>query len=361
MRYLTVIPSLMLMGITACSAETEAPPASAPTPQSDGVVLQYHHVDTESPRITSTSPAEFERHMAFLAEQEFEIWPLPKLIEQVRAGEPTPSKVAAITFDDAYDSIYETAYPILNEYGWPFTIFIATEPVEAGKPGFLSWEVIDEMAANGATIANHTHTHAHLLRKREDESKGAWLDRVEDELTTAQALIEENIPNAPRLFAYPYGEYDPDVLDVVERLDFVGFGQQSGAIGPNLRFSILPRFPFGGAYNNLETFKTKVMTLPMPIEPVTANPRVGDDLRPSIELTFTREDLPLHQLVCYTPGGGTAELDRDGLTFTVTTTQDVPVGRSRYNCTMPAHDGRFYWFSQLWIRKRPDGTWYPEP
>ncbi|MDZ7686213.1 MAG: polysaccharide deacetylase family protein [Gammaproteobacteria bacterium] len=211
------------------------------------------------------------------------------------------------------------------------------------------------MAANGATIANHTHTHAHLLRKREGESKNAWLDRVEEELTTAQTLIEEHVPNAPRMLAYPDGEYDPDVLGVVERLDLVAFGQQSGAIGPKLRFSMLPRFPFGGAYNNLESFKTKVMTLPMPIEPVTANPRVGDDLRPSIELTFTRDDLRLNQLVCYTPGGGTAELERNGRTFTVTTTKDVPVGRSRYNCTMPAVDGRFYWFSQLWIRKTPRG------
>ncbi|MDZ7686212.1 MAG: polysaccharide deacetylase family protein [Gammaproteobacteria bacterium] len=109
-------------------AETEAPPAPPPATQSAGVVLQYHHVDTESPRITSTSPSEFKSHMAYLAEQEFEIWPLPELIAQVRAGEPTPAKVAAITFDDAYDSIYETAYPILKQYGWPFTIFVATEP-----------------------------------------------------------------------------------------------------------------------------------------------------------------------------------------------------------------------------------------
>jgi len=361
MRYTALLPTLIIACVAACSADTEPPPEPVATERSAGVVLQYHHVDTATPRITSTRPDEFEQHMAHLAAQEFEIWPLPRLIARVRAGEPTPDRVAAITFDDAYDSIFDTAYPILQEYGWPFTIFVATEPVKQGKPGFLTWEALEEMAANGATIANHTHTHAHLLRKREEESHGAWLARVENELTTAQALITEHIPDAPRLFAYPYGEYDPDVLDVVERLDFVGFGQQSGAIGPDMRFAILPRFPFGGAYNNLETFKTKVMTLPMPIEPVTTNPRVGDDLRPSIELEFTRDDLRFHQLICYTPGGGTGQIERDGLTFTVTTTNDVPVGRSRFNCTMPAADGRFYWFSQLGIRKRPDGTWYPEP
>lgn len=357
----SVIALLFTALASACSAEVATTTDDAPA-RSAGVVLQYHHVDTETPRITSTSPDEFRSHMAYLKSQDFVIWPLPRLVETVRRGEPTPPRVAAITFDDAYDSIYSTAFPILQEYGWPFTIFVATEPVIQDKPGYLNWAELKAMEDAGATIANHTHTHLHLLRRQsDDESDAEWLKRIGDDITTAQALLKENLDDAPKLFAYPYGEYDPAVIDLIERLGFVGFGQQSGAIGPDLRFSILPRFPFGGVYNNLEPFKTKVMTLPMPIETVIVNPMIDDDLTPSITLTFTQQDLRLHQLVCYTPGGGTAELERDGLAVKVINDKPVPVGRSRYNCTMPATDGRFYWFSQLWIRKRDDGTWYPEP
>ena len=32
------------------------------------VILQYHHVSTETPRSTSVSPQELEQHMAYLAE-----------------------------------------------------------------------------------------------------------------------------------------------------------------------------------------------------------------------------------------------------------------------------------------------------
>ncbi len=53
-------------------------------------------------------------------------------------------------------------------------------------------------------------------------------------------------------------------------------------------------------------------------------------------------------------------------------TTAVPVGRSRYNCTLlldksssglyennPAK--RFFWFSQLWLRKQDNGDWPEEP
>ncbi len=353
-----LLPVLLLSLAAACHAE---PATDTSNTRSAGVVLQYHHVDDSTPRITSTTPDEFRAHMAYLAERQFEIWPLPKLIDTVRAGEPTPERVAAITFDDAYDSIYDTAFPILQDYGWPFTVFVATEPVVLGSRGYLSWEKLKEMAEAGVTIANHTHTHAHLLRRLENETESEWLARIENELTTAQQLLEENIGPTPKLFAYTYGEYDPSVVEVVEKLGFVGFGQQSGAIGPDLQFAVLPRFPFGGIYNAIGPFRTKVNTLPMPIEPIVLDPMIKDDLTPSLTLQFTQENLRLHQLVCYTPGGGTATLERNGLTVEVTNDRPVPVGRSRYNCTMPAYGNRFYWFSQLWIRKRDDGTWYPEP
>jgi hypothetical protein len=36
--------------------------------------------------------------------------------------------------------------------------------------------------------------------------------------------------------------------------------------------------------------------------------------------------------------------------LTVEGQADLPVGRSRYNCTAPDTEGRYFWFSQLWIR-----------
>ncbi|MEX0940950.1 MAG: hypothetical protein WD002_00225, partial [Pseudomonadales bacterium] len=72
--------------------------------------------------------------------------------------------------------------------------------------------------------------------------------------------------------------------------------------------------------------------------------------------------LRLGELVCYGPEGQ-IELNRvSSKRFIAQSTSPVPVGRSRYNCTMPVKaSNRFYWFSQPWIRRKPDGSWYPEP
>jgi hypothetical protein len=179
-------------------------------------------------------------------------------------------------------------------------------------------------------------------------------------------LIEQHLGDAPDLFAYPYGEYDHRVTTLVSSLGYAGFGQQSGAAGPGADFSVLPRFPFGGNYNDLETFKTKVNTLPLPMTTMPVDPMIGDELRPVLTLEFSKSLPRLHQLVCYGPGGPTELTKVSELVFTAKSVIDVPVGRSRYNCTMPSNAPggqaeRFYWYSQLWIRKRPDGSWYPEP
>ena len=349
--------AVMLLSIaSACCA------AQPPGDTSHGVILQYHHVSDTMPAITSISPKRFTEQLDWLAAHHFEVWPLAKLVDYVKQGKPTPQRVVAITFDDAYESIYTTAFPILKKRGWPFTIFVATKFVDSRREFYLSWEQLKEMQASGATIGNHTYNHAHLIRRLDGESTDAWQRRVTDDIEHAARMIHDHLGVTTRLFAYPYGEYDGAVIAIVDKLGYIGFGQQSGAIGPNSLFAVLPRFPMGGQYSEMNSFKTKVETLPLPIETVTTEPLVGDQLRPTLTLHFTRSGLRLNQLVCYGPDGITALTKISDNTFEARSKDPVPVGRSRYNCTMPVeHSTRFYWFSQMWIRKEPDGSWYPEP
>lgn len=329
---------------------------------SHGIILQYHHVSNRTPPITSISPARFAEQMDWLASHGFQIWPLEKLVNYVRHDKPTPQHVAAITFDDAYESIYTTAFPILKKHGWPFAIFVATKYVNSGDRFYLSWSQLEEMQAAGATIGNHTYDHPHLIRRKKGESDAAWRKRITNEITHAAHMIRAHLGDAPKLFVYPYGEYDPGVVSIVEKLGYTGFGQQSGAIGPNSWFAVLPRFPMDVKYSAMHSFENKVETLPMPIDTVTTDPRVGDDLRPTLTLKFKTTNLRLNQLVCYGPDGITALEQTSPTTFEAKSKADIPVGRSRYNCTIPVeHSSRYYWFSQMWIRKEPDGSWYPEP
>ncbi len=334
-------------------------------PVSRGVILQYHHVSVTSPAATSITPDRFAEQLEYLAANHFTIWPLDRLVGAVRAGEATPDKVVAITFDDAYLSIYTAAFPMLAARGWPFTLFVATEPVERGNRQFLSWAQLAEMKAAGATIGNHSHSHTHLLRRLAGESDAAWQQRIHADIDTAEQLLQQHLGETAKLFAYPYGEYDAAVLQMLDAMGYIGFGQQSGALGPDSNPLIMPRFPMGGIYSDMASFKTKAAALPLPLvaEQPAVDPVVEDNYRPMLTLQLADAGLRLAQFACYGPGGSRTAIRRIApLVFEVQSETDIPVGRSRYNCTVPSElSGRFYWYSRMWIRKRQDGSWYDEP
>ena len=96
-------------------------------------------------------------------------------------------------------------------------------------------------------------------------------------------------------------------------------------------------------------FKIKVMSLAMPLQQTPQIDPVTAETRPMLTVQLNQ---PLTQLACYASGQGKIDVQwQDDNTFSAQAGSDLPAGRSRYNCTAPsAEPGRFYWFSQLWIR-----------
>ena len=325
-------------------------------PARAAVILQYHHIGSDSPAITSTTIEALDQHFEYLASSGLKIVPLSEIV-----NEPSREhdRRVAITFDDAYDNIYQHAVPRLKSRGWPFTLFVATEYID--RRGYMTWKQLREVEASGGTVANHTHSHFHLVRHQDGESMRSWRAKIKKDIRHAQALLERHLDNPAKYLAYPYGEYDADILKLISSMGYTGFGQQSGAVGADSLSSVLPRYPLSGAYEDIETFKTKVQTLALPVLVPERTPLVTTN-PPTLELKFTQtEGLAFDQLTCYGPGGKTMLKELGPGHFEAINQTEIPVGRSRYNCTMPSGTpGRFYWFSQLWILKEADGSWYPE-
>lgn len=322
-----------------------------------GVILLYHHVDSSTPAITSIKPEQFDRHLEIIESQGFTVVPLAELVENSRTGDPLAREVA-MTFDDAYTSIYTEAWPRLKARNWPFTIFVS--PAFVGTPGpyYLDWSQLQEMAESGVAIENHTMNHQHLVRRLEGETTDAWRARVMAEIAEATEVLGSKGFKASQ-FAYPYGEYNQELLDIVESQGLTGFGQQSGAVGPHSDPRLLPRFPLAGIYTGETAFRDKLRSLAMPVLTPAVEPLTREE-RPVLQLKFA-EQLPyIGRLTCYGPGGlmNATSVAQD--VIEISPVNVLPVGRSRYNCTLPSGN-RFHWFSQLWMRKKADGEWYPEP
>ncbi len=321
-----------------------------------GVVLLYHHVANNTPAITSIKIEQFEMHLKTIEEQGFEVLSLEELTRN-SIQRFSLDKQLAITFDDGYKDIITNAFPLLKKRGWPFTVFVSTKYIGISK-SYLTWADLAYLKENGATISNHTHTHTHLVRKKDQETHEEWKNRIKSEILTAQRILESK-GYLSRSFAYPYGEYNPEILKIISEMDLIGFGQQSGAIGPGSNQLILPRFPLAGAYTGIRALKDKAGSLAMPLKPNSRNPLITDDFFPPMTLEFTWPDLAFQNLNCFGPGGLMNLNKISPNSFVVTPKKELPVGRSRYNCTLP-YKNRYFWFSQLWIRKQVDGSWYQE-
>jgi peptidoglycan/xylan/chitin deacetylase (PgdA/CDA1 family) len=340
-----------------------AAPAAAGA--SSAVVLAYHHVANDTPPATSVTPATFEAHMDYLAANDFEVWSLPRLVRTVRAGKPVPERTVALTFDDAYVSVFDEAFPRLRERGWPFTVFVTTDYVDDADAGVASWEQLRRMEAAGATIANHSLDHPHMVARSGGGDRAAWLKRMRAQVTEAQRRLEAEMQDPARLFAWPFGEFSPALCKMLAQADFVGFGQQSGAVGSNSDFTALPRFPLASGFASLDKFGLKVRTRPLPV--ADSRPASGvlpaDARRPPLELTLGEGAYRPEGVACYV-GGVEAEIERAGdppRRLTIRPPEPLAIGRTKINCTAPATDSdRWFWYSHLWMKPKVDGSWYAD-
>lgn len=338
-------------------------PTTVTAEERQAVVLMYHHFGVEKYPSTNVRLAQFDAHLDYLASAGYEVWPLAKVVEYVLAKKPFPTRVVAITIDDAYLSVYREAYPRLRARGWPFTVFVATDGVDRHFRAYMSWEQLREMQRHGATLANHSATHDYLIRRRAQEDDAQWLARMEQDIRRAQRRLTEELGEAPMLFAYPYGEYNTALARLVTALGFAAFGQQSGPVGLMSDTRALPRFPMAERFAALPDFQQKVASLAFPLERVLPwDPELGAAEKgttslaeaPRMVMRLADSDARLEQLACFVSGQGRVDvhwLNRAKREFVVQAPAPLAAGRSRYNCTAPSRQpGRYYWYSHLWIR-----------
>lgn len=319
-------------------------------------ILQYHHVSTSTPPSTSISPAGFAAHLQLLEQEQMVVVDLADAMQRLRADEPLPDKSVAITFDDAYLSIYENAFPLLKERKWPFTVFVNTAAVDGQYGRILNWDQLREMKAAGAQIANHSVNHPYLINRPQELTLDQWLTA---EVETAEQRIVKELGSSPRMLAYPYGEFNLDIAQWLKEHNYLAFGQQSGPVGPMSNPQALPRFPAAGVYADTKTLRTKLYTLALPLAPDELQEPVlnGPEL-PELVLHFPEMDFTPSRLQCFASGEGAiptqVSADKGMVTLTTKATRAMGGGRSRYNCTVPSksRQGWYYWYSQLWINSQ---------
>jgi len=336
-----LLPLLLLLPLTAVAY----PP--------HGVVLMYHRFEENRYPSTNIRIAQFTAQLDYLQQNGFTIWPLRKLLKAIHDGTSVPDKTIALTVDDAYESFYRHAYPVLKKRGIPLTVFVSTKSVDEKLPGYMSWQQMREMQKHSIDFANHGHAHLHLTHRKEGETKAQWQERVRGDIETAQSRLDTELgAQGQKMLAYPFGEYNSELAAMVQQMGYLAFGQQSGALGPHSDIRALPRFPINEHYAALDTFRVKAASLPLPLEKqVPWEPEIGENNPPALTLMLREQNaVTARQLHCFLGNGNPLAAEhRNKYSLTVQAGEKLGAGRSRYNCTASSGKGRFYWFSQPWF------------
>ena len=183
-------------------------------------ILMYHYIsvppaDADIYRTDlSVTPNNFRAQMAYLSENRYTTIDLYTLSLAIADKIDLPDKPVIITLDDGYRDNYENAFPILREYNLQATFFVVTEFVDRGYEQYMTWPMIEEMAAAGMRIESHTKSHPDL--RGQDRDHLIW------QMLGSQETIAAHIGYTPRYFAYPAGHYDEDSITILKELDFWG-------------------------------------------------------------------------------------------------------------------------------------------
>lgn len=180
---------------------------------------------------------------------------------------PPWRRTLAVTFDDAFASVLDRAYPILSALDLPATVFAPTAFISAHRgrlewPGIdmwtgtendaeldcMSWDELRFLADHGWEIGSHTRTHPHLT-ELDDETLHWELNASREECSAGMGMPCETL-------AYPYGAVDPRVAEAAAAAGYT----VAAALSSSLRPSGFHRWPRVGIYHDdhMLRFRLKV-------------------------------------------------------------------------------------------------------
>ncbi|MBL0745874.1 polysaccharide deacetylase family protein [Chryseolinea lacunae] len=323
---------------------------SATQPEKEVLCFIYHRFNDSRYPTTNTPARDFETHLAYLTQQGFTFYTFTDAVKYLQSDE-APKKIAVITIDDGYLSFFNHGLPLLKKYHAPATLFINTKTVGSGD--FMTWADLKTCMDNQLEIGNHTHSHDYFLNKPE----GTRYQNFRDEITLSQSLIEKHLAVKSTAFSYPYGEFDTRMKTIVKEAGFIAAAaQNSGVMYSRGDFFQFPRFPMSEAYSEKSKFIEKANMHAMPLTAIDPdNTALPANKQPTLTLTLNPEKLQLKRLQCFVQGGTCrfTVVDKNKGIVSIQATQPLAKRRrTLYTITIPDKDGKWHWYSHLWINPK---------
>lgn len=176
------------------------------------MILLYHKVHPESKTCWWVDVEAFYQQMLALHGRK---------VVYLDDYDPADPNQVVITFDGVYRNILEYAAPLLEEFGYPFELFITSDYIgrdnafDTGEPSatFADETELTALIAMGGRLQWHSRTHVNLARITDREC-------IRFELGVPENLRRLD-PSGFRWFAYPHGDFNEIVVEEA-RVRFAG-------------------------------------------------------------------------------------------------------------------------------------------
>lgn len=190
-------------------------------------VLMYHKVGApvseKRDTFLNVSLKSFKRQMRLLKRMGYTGVTFHQAAQGLYQGQPVPKKAVCVTFDDGYTNVLDYAKPVLDELGWPATVFVPTHwagsengwDTEYGNPllPLMGWPDLKLLADIGWEIAGHTRTHPKLGELADEDALVEISGGAEDQL----ALLG----TPPQTFCYPFGNLNERTPKLVDKAGMI--------------------------------------------------------------------------------------------------------------------------------------------
>ena len=307
--------------------------------KNSAVVFMYHKFDTSKYPSTNITIEQFESHLKEFLLPKYSILPINLIVDTIINDGQLPNNTIGISIDDADNSFFYVAWPKFKERGFPVTLFVNTSTIGENNKQYLNWKQIRQLKKEGVTIGAHSHLHNHMP----DMS----IAEIKKEIEISNKIFLKEIGEIPTLFAYPYGETDERIIDILKTYKYkVAFGQHSGVINETSNFYYLPRFSLNEKYGNINRVRFTASTKGLGVyDFIPSDPHIFDN-PPFIGFSLLDQSL-INSLDCFVfdnKGQVDSEVYKFNERVEIRLKRKLSEGRSRLNCTAKDQLDNWRWF-----------------
>jgi peptidoglycan/xylan/chitin deacetylase (PgdA/CDA1 family) len=182
--------------------------------------LCYHRIEVPPPDrehdANFVTPRQFRAHIELLASLGCNGVTATDIARWQRGELELPRRPVAITFDDAYSSVADTAIPVLDEFGWKCTIYVVSSQLggtnawDDGAPPttLMDCATLRALAEAGHEVGSHSRGHTRIKRLGPLEAG--------PELAGSREDLEQTLGRRVTSFAFPYGSHDLEALQLLQ-------------------------------------------------------------------------------------------------------------------------------------------------